>query len=208
MGLRVSGKNLDVGEAIRLQAESRIGGALAKYFEGGFKGHVTLARDGTGFRSDAVLHLSSGITLEASGQAHDAYQSVDQMVERMEKRLRRYKRRLKDRSGAPGRRAAPQMASYVIELPEEMARGEDALPESAFLDAEEIDDGATGAHPAVVAEQPRSLHEFSVSDAVSELDMTGAQVVVFRNAGNGRVNVVYRRPDGNIGWIDPPVALS
>lgn len=202
MGLRVSGKNLDVGEAIRQQAESRIGSALAKYFEGGVKGHVTLARDGTGFRSDAVLHLSSGITLEATGQAHDAYQSVDQMVERMEKRLRRYKRRLKDRSGAAQARRPLEMASYVIEAPlhrDDEADGHDADAESGAPSA---------AHPAIVAEQPRSLHEFSVSEAVSELDMTGVQVVVFRNAGNGRVNVVYRRPDGNIGWIDPPAALS
>lgn len=208
MGLRVSGKNLDVGEAIRQQAESRIGSALAKYFEGGVKGHVTLARDGTGFRSDAVLHLSSGITLEATGQAHDAYQSVDQMVERMEKRLRRYKRRLKDRSGAAQARRPLEMASYVIEAP---VHGEDEA-DGHEMDEHEMDgreaEAHTAAHPAIVAEQPRSLHEFSVSDAVSELDMTGAQVVVFRNAGNGRVNVVYRRPDGNIGWIDPPAALS
>lgn len=203
MGLRVSGKNLDIGEAIRRQAESRIESALAKYFEGGVKGHVTLAKDGTGFRSDAVLHLSSGITLEATGQAHDAYQSVDQMVERMEKRLRRYKRRLKDRSGAAQARRPLEMASYVIEAP---VHGED---EADGQETDGHDAGAvSAAHPAIVAEQPRSLHEFSVSDAVSELDMTGARVVVFRNAGNGRVNVVYRRPDGNIGWIDPPTALS
>lgn len=197
MGLRVSGKNLDVGEAIRLRAESRIGSALEKYFEGDFKGHVTVARDGTGFRSDAVLHLASGMTLEATGEAHDAYQSLDQMVEHMEKRLRRYKRRLKDRSAASQRRGLT-MASYVIEAP--------AHDEEDETPAAETSNGH--AHPAIVAEQPRALHEFSVSDAVSELDMTGVQVVVFRNAGNGRVNIVYRRPDGNIGWIDPPVALS
>lgn len=199
MALRVSGKNLDVGEAIRVQAESRIAGALEKYFEGGFKGHVTLARDGAGFRSDAVLHLSSGITLEATGQAHDAYQSVDQMVERMEKRLRRYKRRLKDHSAAASRRLAPEMPSYVIEAPPEHGDQDEADGHHA---------AAGAAHPAIVAEQPRSLHEFSVGEAVSELDMTGVQVVVFRNAGNGRVNIVYRRADGNIGWIDPPAALS
>ncbi len=100
MALRVSGKNLDVGEAIRTQAESRLGAAIGKYYEGGFKGHVTLAKDGTAFRTDAVLHLSSGVTLEASGLAHDAYQSLDMMVERIEKRLRRYKRKLKDHAPA------------------------------------------------------------------------------------------------------------
>ena len=196
MGLRVSGKNLDVGEAIRTQAELRVQSALGKYYEGSYNGHVTLAKDGTGFRSDAVLHLSSGITLEASGTAHDAYQSLDKMVERMEKRLRRYKRRLKDHSGnAHDRRALMEMPSYVIEAPDE--------------DIEE-DTGShlNGVHPVIVAETTRSLHDLSVGNAVSELDLTGSPVLVFRNAANGRVNIVYRRRDGNIGWIDPPTALS
>jgi ribosomal subunit interface protein len=196
MGLRVSGKNLDVGEAIRSQAEQRVGSALGKYYEGSYNGHVTVAKDGTGFRSDAVLHLSSGITLEASGSAHDAYLSLDKMVERMEKRLRRYKRRLKDHSGnAHNRRVLMQIPSYVIEAPDEDVE-EDNTPQ------------APGAHPAIVAETTRSLHELSVSDAVSDLDLTGSPVLVFRNAGNGRVNIVYRRRDGNIGWIDPPTSLS
>jgi ribosomal subunit interface protein len=196
MGLRVSGKNLDVGEAIRLQAEQRVGMALGKYYEGGFNGHVTVAKDGAGFRSDAVLHLSSGVTLEASGAAHDAYQSLDRMVEHIEKRLRRYKRRLKDHAaGAAARRAGVDVASYVIEAPDADAEEDHATH-------------ANGAHPVIVAESTRTLHELSVSDAVSELDMTGAPVLVFRNAGNMRVNIVYRRRDGNIGWIDPPSALS
>jgi len=196
MGLRVSGKNLDVGEAIRSQAEDRVGSALGKYYEGSFNGHVTLAKDGTGFRSDAVLHLSSGMTLEASGMAHDAYQSLDRMVDKIEKRLRRYKRRLKDHSGnAHERRALMEMPSYVIEAPDEDIEEERAP-------------APNGVHPAIVAETTRSLHELSVGDAVSELDLTGAPVLVFRNAGNGRVNIVYRRRDGNIGWIDPPTSLS
>ncbi len=196
MGLRVSGKNLDVGEAIRTQAEHRVEAALGKYYEGSFNGHVTVAKDGTGFRSDAVLHLSSGITLEASGSAHDAYQSLDRMVERIEKRLRRYKRRLKDHSGnAHARRALMEIPSYVIEAP-----NEDAEEDHAHH--------ANGSHPAIVAETTRSLHDLSVGNAVSELDLTGSPVLVFRNAGNGRVNIVYRRRDGNIGWIDPPNALS
>jgi ribosomal subunit interface protein len=196
MGFRVSGKNLDVGEAIRSQAEDRVGSALGKYYEGSFNGHVTVAKDGTGFRSDAVLHLSSGMTLEASGTAHDAYQSLDKMVDKIEKRLRRYKRRLKDHSGsAHARRALMDMPSYVIEAPNEDAEEDHAHD-------------INGSHPAIVAETTRALHDLSVGDAVSELDLTGSPVLVFRNAGNGRVNIVYRRRDGNIGWIDPPTALS
>ncbi len=198
MGLRVSGKNLDVGEAIRLQAEARVGAALGKYYEGSFNGHVTVARDGTGFRSDAVLHLSSGMTLEATGLDHDAYQSLDKMVDKIEKRLRRYKRRLKDHSGnAQTRRAVMDIPSYVIEAPDHEDEGDD---DNAGV--------ADGDHPAIIAETMRALHELSVGNAVSELDLTGSPVLVFRNAGNGRVNIVYRRQDGNIGWIDPPVALA
>jgi ribosomal subunit interface protein len=194
MTLRISGKNLDVGEALRTRAEARLVAALGKYYEGGVQGHVTVAKDGTGFKTDGVVHLSSGITLEASGVAHDAYASLDRMAERIEKRLRRYKRRLKDHAAdMEGRRGLVEMPSYVIAAPDP--------------DVEEIDD-EPGDHPAIVAESTRSLHELTVRDAVSELDLTGAPVVVFRNAGNGRVNVVYRRRDGNIGWVDPPAASN
>lgn len=195
MSLRISGRNLDVGDALRGQAEARVAAALGKYYEGGVQGHVTVGKDGTAFKTDGVLHLSSGITLEASGTAHDAYASLDKMAERIEKRLRRYKRRMKDRSAAMTARAALiEMPSYVIAAPDEEA-------EEPHLDS-------SGENPVIVAESTKSLHEFTVSDAVAELDLTGAAVVVFRNAGNGRMNVVYRRRDGNIGWVDPPAGLS
>lgn len=193
MTFRVSGKSIDIGDALRGQVEERIGSAVAKYFDGGFSGHATVARDGTGYRTDCVLHLSSGITLEAAGSAHEAPASCDQMAERIEKRLRRYKRRLKGRaapdggvgSGAEVAAAAETMAATVFETP-----------------GDEID-GAEF-HPVVVAETTKPLHVLSVSEAVMRLDLTGAPVLVFRHAGTSRVNVVYRRGDGTIGWIDPP----
>jgi ribosomal subunit interface protein len=194
MSLRISGKNLDVGEALRGQAEARVAAALGKYYEGGFQGHVTVGKDGSAFRTDGVLHLSSGITLEASATAHDAYASLDKMAERIEKRLRRYKRRLKDRSAAQNGRESLEIPSYVIAAPDE--------------DTEEPERDAAGENPVIVAESTRSLLRMTVSDAVAELDLTGSPVIVFRHAGNDRVNVVYRRGDGNIGWIDPPASLS
>lgn len=189
MALRVSGKNMDIGEALRGQVEARVAQALGKYVEGGtYSGHVTVARDGSGFRTDCVLHLSSGVTLEAHGRAQDAYAAFNESAERIEKRLRRHKRRLRDRSSAYSgvRNVSLDMPSYVIEAP-----GEE------FEEAQDF-------HPVVVAESTAALHELSVSDAVLELDMTGAPVLVFRHAGHGRINVVYRRRDGTIGWIDPP----
>jgi ribosomal subunit interface protein len=188
MTLRVSGKNLDIGEALRAQVEERVENALSKYFNGGYSGHVTVAKDGAGFRTDCVLHLTSGMTLEASGNAHDAYASFDQTAERIEKRLRRYKRRLKEHSAAAAARANGRQVPYLVfESPSDESLAED----EAF-------------HPIVVAETTKPLPNLSVSDAVIQLDLTGSPVLVFVHASTGRINVVYRRGDGAIGWIDPP----
>jgi ribosomal subunit interface protein len=187
MALRVSGKNLDIGEALRSQVQARVAGALTKYVDGPYSGHVTVTRDGGGFRTDCVLHLTSGITLEASGAAGDAYASFDQTAQRIEKRLQRYRRRLKDRLGPGSARQAEAVdgAYAIIEEPTDEA----------------LEDGAY--HPVVIAEDTRALHRLSVSEAVIELDLSGAPVVVFLHASTGRVNVVYRRRDGAIGWVDP-----
>ena len=126
MTLRVSGKNLDIGEALRSQVQARMAGALSKYFDGGYSGHVTVTRDGAGFRTECVLHLTSGMTLEASGAAQDAYASFDQTAGRIENRLRRYKQRLKGRSGPPGSRVE---ASYsVLAAPDDEADRGGGLP--------------------------------------------------------------------------------
>jgi ribosomal subunit interface protein len=192
MPFRVSGKNLDIGDALRGRVSQRIAEATAKYFDGGYSGHVTIGKDGFGFRTDCVVYLDSGIVLEADAVAGDAYSSADQAAERIEKRLRRYKRRLKDhQAGRANGDAADQammaVPSYVIEAPE---RG--------------TEDEITEYNPVIIAESTTALNRMSVSDAVLQLDLTGAAVVVFRHAGHGRVNLVYRRADGHIGWIDPP----
>jgi ribosomal subunit interface protein len=189
MTLRVSGKNLDIGEALRSQVQARVAGALSKYFDGGYSGHVTVTRDGTGFRTECVLHLTSGMTLEASGAAGDAYASFDQSAIRIENRLRRYKQRLKGRFGpASGRIGTLDVPYAVFEAP-----NDEVIEEESY-------------HPIVIAETTKPLHRFSVSDAVMQLDLTGAAALVFIHASTGRVNVVYRRSDGAIGWVDPPLA--
>jgi len=188
MDLRVSGKNFSIGEAMRTHVSDRIQAAVQKYFDGSVSGHVIVDHEGSGYRSDCTLHLASGITLQAEGRAIEPYASFEQAADRLEKRLRRYKRRLKDHHGANGHAEHPArevFASYVLEAPED----------------ENVDD--VGFNPVVVAEKTATLRRLSVSDAVLDLDMTGAPVIVFRNAGSERVNIVYRRSDGNIGWIDP-----
>ncbi|MGH6670352.1 MAG: ribosome hibernation-promoting factor, HPF/YfiA family [Xanthobacteraceae bacterium] len=196
MSFRISGKNLDVGDALRDRVHDRIADAMGKYFDGGYSGHVTLERDGFGFRTECAIHLDSKITLHAEGMAVDAYASADQAAMRIEKRLRRYHRRLKDhrserRDAAAADGASIDAVSYVIAAPEE---GREA----------ELD----GFTPVIISESTTALRRLSVSDAVTELDMTGAPVMVFRHAGHGGINVVYRRSDGHFGWIDAKSAGS
>jgi ribosomal subunit interface protein len=192
MSFRVSGKNLDLGDALRERVLARVAEAMGKYFDGGYSGHMTLAREGFGFRTECAIHLDSKITLEAEGMAADAYASADQAAVRIEKRLRRYHRRLKDhRPERVDGYGSDDVASYVIAAPEEES---------------EVDfDDFT---PVIIAESTTALKRLSVSDAVSELDMTGAPVVVFRHAAHGGINVVYRRGDGHFGWIDPQPAAD
>jgi putative sigma-54 modulation protein len=192
MPFRISGKNLDVGDALRTRINERVIEALGKYFDGGYSGHVTIEKEGFGFRTECAVHLDSRITLHAEGMAADAYASADQAAIRIEKRLRRYHRRLKDHQ--PNRvdgHAPVDAPSYVIASPEHDSDHE----MSEFT-------------PVIIAESTTLLKWLSVSEAVMELDFTGAPVVIFRHAGNGRVNVVYRRCDGHVGWIDPPSGLT
>jgi ribosomal subunit interface protein len=196
MPFRVSGKNIDVGEALRERVSARIHDALDRYFDGGFSGHVNIGKEAFGFRTECVVHLDSGIVLRAEALAADAYLSADLAAEKLEKRLRRYHRRLKDYHAAHrngGRAPQPPefgAPDYVIETPQH-----------------ESDDEAGAFNPVIIAETTTAMKRLSVSEAVTELDMTGAAVMVFLHAGHGRVNFVYRRADGNVGWIDPP-ALS
>jgi ribosomal subunit interface protein len=155
MTLRISGKSISVGEALRSRVSERTDEVLRKYFDGNYSGHITLSKDGFGFRTDCALHLDSGITLEADSNATDAYASADQ-------------------------------ALLMIEAP---AEG---------------DEEVTAYSPVIIAEATTSLKRLSVSEAVMELDLTGAACVVFQHGSSGRVNIIYRRTDGNVGWVDPP----
>ena len=191
MSFRVSGKNIDVGEALRERISARVAEALGKFFDGGYSGHATIGKDGFGFRTECALHLDSGITLHADAQAADPYDSADQAAIRIEKRLRRYKNRLKEHHVRNHKVSESAIAisapSYVIAAPEH-----------------DSEDEVTAFNPVIIAEATTALKRLSVSEAVMELDFTGAPVVVFRHAGHGRINLVYRRADGHIGWMDPP----
>lgn len=186
MPFRISGKQIDLGEALRERIRERLSGILVKYFDGGYSGHVTVSKEGFGFRTECAIHLDSGITLQSEAIAGDAYSSADEAALRIEKRLRRYKRRLKERHLARSE------------------ANEHAAPYAVIAAPEEADEEIGRFDPVIIAESKTMLPKLSVSDAVMELDMTGAPLVVFRHATHGGVNIVYRRSDGHIGWIDPP----
>ena len=182
MAFRVSGKNIDVGEALRARISERIDELLTRYFDRGYSGHATVGKEGFGFRTECAVHLDSGVVLQAEGLAADAYSSADQAALRIEKRLRRYRGRLKShpRADEPRQPPAVDATSYVIAAPDH-------------------DDEVPDFNAAVIAETTTALQTLSV-------DMTGAPVVIFCHAASGRLNIVYLRPDGNIGWIDPPAS--
>jgi len=196
MTLRISGKSISVGEALRSRVNDRTDEVLRKYFDGNYSGHITLSKDGFGFRTDCSLHLDSGITLEAESNATDAYASADQALLMIEKRLRRYKSRLKDRSARKTYAASAALAELN-------GAGADASS-YVVLEAPEGDEEVTEYSPVIIAESTKSLKRLSVSEAVMELDLTGAACIVFQHGSSGRVNIIYRRTDGNVGWVDPP----
>jgi len=188
MQFQISGKNVDVGDALRGQIEARMNGDVDKYFDGAARGHVTITREGGDFRADCIVHLSTGMTFQSHGRAADAHACFDLAAEKLEKRLRRYKRRLKDHHA---HRSEPvpsfTATSYVI-------------PSG---DGEEESDDAAMESPPIIAESTEEILELTVGEAVMKLDLSDAPFVVFRNTRSGALNVVHRRDDGNIGWLDP-----
>ena len=187
--LRVSGKNFSIGTAMREHVLARIEAAAQRYFGGALNGHVIIDHEGSGYRADCTLHLSSGVSLHAEGRGQEAYASFDQAADRLERRLSRHKQRVRQNHSS---------ASAPIE-PRETVR--DVILEAP--DHEEVDEGAF--NPVIIAEQTLGLKQMPVSEAVMELDFTGAPVFVFQHAASGRTNILYRRADGNIGWLDPTV---
>ena len=188
MRIQVSGKQMDVGDALRSHVEDRLGEAVAKYFDRPVEAIVTFCKDRHEYIADSSVHLSTGMTVQATARADEVYASFEGAVERMEKQLRRYKRRLKDhhrdRQGPIEAVGAP---SYILQ-----GASEDA----------EVEEPAS-LQPVIVAEMETRVPFLSVGEAVMQMELAGVQLLVFRNDAHGGVNVVHRRDDGNIGWIDP-----
>ncbi|HUN49075.1 MAG TPA: ribosome-associated translation inhibitor RaiA [Stellaceae bacterium] len=187
MHITVAGKQIDVGDALRLHAEAALGDIADKYFGNAIEAHVVFSREAHLIRCDLQVHVGRGILVRSEGEAGDAYLAFDGAAERIGKRLRRYKRRLRDhgRTDERARKDGPGR-TYVLQA-------EDADAESA--------DGES--QPVVIAEMDTPIPQLSVSEAVMRLDLADLPTLLFHNSARGTLNVVYRRRDGNIGWIDP-----
>jgi ribosomal subunit interface protein len=186
MQIQINGKQIDIGDALRTHVETRLEGAVEKYADRAVDAHVTFSRQGSFFKADCKVHLPTGLDVQAGGSDADIYAAFENCVERIEKQLRRYKRRLKDYHA---KRRDPidtlPAAYHVIEA---------GAPEGE--EPETLD-------PVIVAEMTTPIRTVSVGEAVMQMELAHAPFLMFRNERHGGLNVVYRREDGNIGWIDP-----
>ncbi|MBA3676079.1 MAG: ribosome-associated translation inhibitor RaiA [Sphingosinicella sp.] len=188
MEIRVSGHQVDTGDALRKHVQDRINAIADKYFSRAISAHVTFGKGphDHSFVCDIVAHVMQGVILKGSGHAADAHRSFDQAAERVEKQLRRYTRRLKDRHAVPAAR-----------LEEVEADARYTVFDGGDEETEVSD------NPPIVAETRVDIPDASVSDAVMLLDLRNTNALLFRNSGTGAFNMVYRRGDGTIGWVEP-----
>ena len=187
MRYQISGKQIDIGEALQTHVKTEMGGVVDKYAERPTDANVVFSKSGHEFVCEATVHLSTGLTAQAKAHQPEIYAAFDACSEKMEKQLRRYKRRLKDHH---------KDRSVPVEL----------SGASSYILASESETGENepdNLQPVIVAEMETSIPSLSVGEAVMQMELAGAPVLVFRNEGKDGLNVVYRRDDGNIGWIDP-----
>lgn len=183
MDISVKGKHLDVGEAMRGYVEDQLNAAVSKYFDRALDATVTLSKEGRQFRAEISVHAGRGLIMQGGAQADDLYPAFDGALGRIAKRLRRYKRRLRDHHKGRG-------ASETLPAQYSIIAAEEEKPEA-------------GDQPTIIAEMSHQISTLTVGEAVMRLDLSETPVMMFRNAATGGLNVVYRRADGNIGWIDP-----
>ena len=188
MEIRVSGHQIETGEALQSHVSDRMNAIADKYFSRAIGAHATFGKGPhDSFQCDIVAHVMQGLVLKGHGQAQDAHVAFEGAAERIEKQLRRYMRRLKDKSGAAGGEAAAEIAldaGYTV------------------FDAGEADEDA-GDAPAIIAETRVDVPTASVSDAVMMLDLRNTNALLFVNVATRAHNMVYRRTDGTIGWVEP-----
>lgn len=180
---------MDVGQALSTHTEDALTTAVTKYFDRAIDATVTYSKVNSGFHVETVVHAGRGVTVHGQGEASDAYPALDASIERVAKQLRRYHRKLVNHHA-------------------NAAAEENHAAQYSILAQNNEEEVAVEAHPAIVAEMEHNISTMSVSDAVMRLDLGNLPVVMFKNGAHGGLNVVYRRTDGNVGWIDPTVAAG
>ena len=188
MDITISGKQIDVGNALRTHVADNLVAAVGKYFDRPVSANVVFSRNGHEFKCDSSVHLSTGLTAQAHAVNGEIYAAFEQATDRIEKQLRRYKRRLKDHH------RQRQNPIELIEAQSYVLRGHDE-------DAEEVE--VNGMQPVIVAEMTTDIKSLTVGEAVMQMELAHSQFLMFKNDANGRINIVFQRDDGNVGWIDP-----
>ena len=200
MQINVSGKQVDLSDALRTRVASSLDVIAQKYFDHAMEASVTFGRARSFFTCDINVHAGRGLTLRGEGEAGDAHAAFDDAAEHIAKRLRRYRRRVNEHHRDQSNRGTPSAGrSYVLRA-EADAPAEEPIESG---DATNGHDTATAAFATVIAETQTEIRELTVGDAVMRMDLADQSVMMFRNSASGVLNVVYRRTDGNIGWIDP-----
>lgn len=200
MQVQIAGKKIEVGAALQERISFGLENRVSKYFNRTGEAYVTVSKPGWSFNVDCSIHLPSGVTLQAHGEGDDGYQAFEMALDKIEKRVRRYKNRLRDH------RAANVNGNGVLETAPEriiLPRDETNEPDDGTVNDGADLDGAAGEAPAIVAESDTKIRTMTVSMAVMQLELVESPALMFRNAAHGRLNMVYRRDDGNVGWVDP-----
>ena len=199
MNVKVTGRHLDVGQALRQHAESTLGETVGKFFERALDANVTFDKRGHEFSVDIKVHVSRGLHLLGEGQAEDPYTAFNKAAEHVAKRMRRNKRRIRDHHSAPSRELETLPAQqYILTQTEE--------PENEQADANTTGNGRD--EPVVVAEMTTDIAWLTVGEAVMRMDLADLPAMMFRNVAHGGLNMIYRRADGHIGWVDPEGAAE
>ncbi len=187
MQVSVTGKNTDIGDALRGHVENGLTATVSKYFDNAMEAQVVFSREGRRFHTDISVHVGRGILLQGRADADDPYLSFNSAADHIAKRLRRHKRRLRDHHGKVARQTERLIAREYVVAPEPAATGA----------------GAAEDNPAIIAEMDAEIATLTVGEAVMRMDLADLPALMFRNIAHGGLNMIYRRPDGTIGWVDP-----
>ncbi len=197
MHLKINGKQIDIGESLRSYVDGALQTATAKYFPNPIEGTVVFSREAHLFHADVSVHVGRGILLQSFGESDDIYHAFDKACDKIAKRLRRHKRRLRDHHA----NVAEDPDGDILQASQYVIGGTDTANE-AGAEHDDAGEHANG-NPVIIAETTTEIQSLTVGDAVMRMELAELPALMFRNPTHGGLNMVYRRPDGHVGWVDP-----